>query len=130
LTITASNGVSPNAVERFTLVVYKPSKAKLSKRSLTFGLQARSTLSAAQSVTIANHGGLALLVKGLLLKGADSADFVIAADDCHHRLEHGASCTVSVSFAPHSSGLRKATLRIVSNDRRSPAKVALSGSGG
>lgn len=129
-TITASNGVSPNEVEPFTLVVYKPPKVEVSKRSLTFGLQARSTLSGAQSVRIANRGGRALLVKGLLFEGADSADFVIAADGCHQRLEHGASCTVLVSFAPHSSGLVKATLRIVSNDPRSPAQVALSGSGG
>jgi hypothetical protein len=129
-TITASNGVSPNAVQRLTLVVSKPPKVKLSKRSLTFGLQAGSTVSRAQSVRISNRGGLALVMEGLLFKGADSADFMIAADGCHHRLEHGASCTVSVSFAPHSSGLVKATLQILSNDPPSPAKVALSGSGG
>src|SRR5215469_15148994 len=60
-------------------------------------------LPASQTFTLANTGGRAS--RGLTVTVSGSAAFTISADTCPAtRLGPGASCTVTVQFAPASTG--------------------------
>ena len=99
---------------------------------LTFALQPRHTLSAAQSVTLTNTGGVPLLVETVALTGADAGDFIVSSDACRgRRLLAGFddSCSIDVRFAPTAAGARTASLRVV-DDHAGSHTVALGGTGG
>lgn len=100
--------------------------------SLTFASQPRYTLSAAQTVTITNTGGMPLDIRRIELTGTDADDFIVAGDDCRGRMlpaGYDATCTVRVRFAPTAAGGRSATLRVTDQWGESIA-VSLSGTGG
>lgn len=100
----------------------------VSADALTFAEQAQGTLSTAQSVTITNPDG-PVDVRGVLVTGADSDDFVVVGETCSGPLAAGASCTVKVRFAPSATGARAATLALRATPASTPS-VALSGTGG
>ncbi len=83
----------------------------------------------AQTITISNTGDAALDVKSVTVAGANAGDFT-ANSNCSI-VAAGASCNVTVNFAPAAEGARSAQLTIVSNDGKddSTTTVALSGIG-
>ena len=101
--------------------------AAVSPSSLALAATAIGANSAAQNVTVSNTGNAALVLSSITL--SNSADFVIAGGTCSTgaSVAAGASCTVSVAFAPSAgaTGTRSGTLAIASN--ASPASVSLSG---
>jgi hypothetical protein len=98
--------------------------------SLTFtGTQAQDTFSRAQSVTITNSGAASLHVSGFAVTGPAANDFVVAATTCQRPVPGGQSCTTSVRFSPHASGLRSATLSVAGDQVAAPT-IALTGTGG
>lgn len=101
--------------------------AAVSPSALTLAATAIGATSAAQNVTLSNTGSAGLVISSITL--TNSADFVIAGGTCAAgaSVAAGASCTVSVAFAPSAgaTGTRSGTLAIASN--ASPVSVSLSG---
>ncbi len=66
------------------------------------------------AVTVTNSGGVATGVLGLTLGGGAAGDFRLTDDGCSgNSLAAGASCNVSVTVVPSSTGARAATLSLV-----------------
>ena len=96
--------------------------------SLAFGSQNVGTKSTAQMATLTNVGTAALTIGTIGIKGTGSADFT-QANGCGSSLAPGASCTISVVFAPKSAGIFAASLIVNYEGIGSPQSVALSGAG-
>jgi hypothetical protein len=101
---------------------------QLSPASLSFAGQATGTKSSAQTVTLTNTGGTALSISSITIGGAEAGEFA-ETNDCGTTLASGASCTISVTFAPTAGGTVTATLAVGDSAGSSPQVVSLSGSG-
>ena len=116
----------------FGLVTTLPGLAQqpvnLSRISLNFGSQTQSTTSPSQSVTLTN-GGTGSLTLSFLITGANAADFAISSNGCGGSLAGGANCTVTLTFAPTTTGQRTASLSINDGSSNSPQQVRLFGVG-
>ena len=91
--------------------------------SIDFGTQALGSHNS-QNITLTNHQTKALSVSSVTAGGDFSP-----ASSCPSSLPAGASCTITVTFAPTAAGLRSATLTVNDNDTNGPRKVALTGIG-
>jgi hypothetical protein len=97
---------------------------------LNFGNQLAKTSSAAQTVTVKNTGTAAITMNGITL--SETADFAISANTCPatgSKLNGGASCTISVTFTPASTGLKKGSVIINDTDPTTPQLAGFSGTG-
>jgi hypothetical protein len=110
----SGTGVSPQAV--------------LSPSTLSFGNQTTGGSSAAQVLTLSNPGTAALNITGIALGGANSSAFATTSN-CGSTLAAGASCSISMTFAPTAAGSFTATLSVADNAGSSPQAAALSGTG-
>ncbi len=100
----------------------------LSATSLAFGNQAAGSTSAAKSVTVTNSGSGSLTLTAIALSGAQADDFGLSKT-CGSSLAAGASCTLSVTFKPVSTGAKVASVSITDNASGSPQSIALTGTG-
>jgi hypothetical protein len=100
----------------------------LAPASLSFPGQAVKSTSTAQIVTLTNGGTSALSITSMTVTGAAASEFA-ATSACGSSVAVGASCTISVTFAPTSSGNQSAALTITDNAANSPQSFALSGGG-
>jgi hypothetical protein len=101
--------------------------ATLAPTSLAFSATTGTT-SAAQTTTLTNSGNAALNIASIAIGGTNPADFS-ETNNCPASLAAGASCTVSVKFAPASVASYTAALAVTDNASGSPHTVALSGTG-
>jgi N-acetylneuraminic acid mutarotase len=101
-------------------------------QSLDFGSVAVGS-SASKSVQLTNRGGPGdpdIVVESTSISGSDAAQFSDDFDDSGSvTLPPGGSTTVSVKFAPSSSGQKSAALEVTHSGANSPLSVPLSGSG-
>jgi hypothetical protein len=95
-----------------------------SPSSVSFGSETVGSASSAQSVTVSNPGSAAVSMSSVGVTGPFSE-----TNNCGTSLAAGASCTVSVKFAPTASGSASGTLSVNSSAPGSPLTVALSGTG-
>jgi len=100
----------------------------LAPTALSFGDQKVGTTSAAQVITVTNHGAAALTVKKLAVTGTGAPQFA-ETNTCGTALAAGASCTVSVTFTPKSTSSFTAAISIADTGGGSPQSAALSGTG-
>ncbi|MFF7633013.1 choice-of-anchor D domain-containing protein [Kitasatospora sp. NPDC008050] len=91
--------------------------------SLSFAGTVVGSAAAAQTVTVTNSGTATATVSNISVAGDFSQTNTCAT------LAVGASCTVSVTFAPTAGGSRTGSLTIAGNANNSPTTVALSGTG-
>ena len=103
--------------------------AKLSPTPLPFGTWAVGLTSAVKKVTLTNVGTTALTISSIAVTGAEAADFPETATTCASSLAAAASCTVSLTFKPSTTGARSANLTVTDNAAGSPQQVPLSGIG-
>jgi trimeric autotransporter adhesin len=99
----------------------------LSTKSLDFGDVTVGQTSAPQQVTLQNTGSNDLSISSIVATG----DFA-QTNNCptgSTTVAPSVSCTISVTFTPTKTGLRKGTLSITDNAPKSPQKVTLSGTG-
>ncbi|MGA8215223.1 MAG: choice-of-anchor D domain-containing protein [Candidatus Sulfotelmatobacter sp.] len=122
ITITDSTAGSPDSVSVSGVGLTSGPNATLSATSLAFGGQHTVTTSAAQSITLSNYGTATLNIASI----AASADFG-QTNTCNSALLSGASCTVSVTFTPGTSGSLNGTLSFADSAADSPQMVSLSG---
>ena len=103
---------------------------------LSFGTQPVGITSGMQIVTLTNTGSSLLQLTGIAITGSNSTNFgfvLKGTNACPYpsgTLAAGASCTISVDFAPQAAGPVSATLSISDNAAASPQSVTLSGTGG
>jgi hypothetical protein len=97
----------------------------LSPTSLTFSPEPPGVPSAAQTVTVSNTGAMAFPLSGVGLAGTNAADFA-ETNNCPSSVAVGASCLVSVTFAPATVGAMTASV-VVSGPGGATYTVALSG---
>jgi len=92
--------------------------------SLAFGDVNTGTSSAAQTVTIANPGSSAQTISGVSVTGSFTQ-----TNTCGSSLAAGASCTVSVKFAPTATGALTGTLTVANSSPAPSLTVSLTGTG-
>ena len=83
--------------------------------------------SAAQTVTLTNNGGVALLVQSVVITG----DFVIVpgSNACGSTVASDTACTMQIAFTPSAGGPRSGALTVTDNAASSPQTLALTGNG-
>ncbi|GAC1419938.1 MAG: hypothetical protein NVSMB62_13290 [Acidobacteriaceae bacterium] len=97
----------------------------LTPTALSFGTQAVSTASSAQTVTVTNSGSIALTITSLSL----TSDFAQTNTCTTGPLSPGVSCRVTVQFLPTATGTRTGVLTVYGNVAGGQATVQLSGIG-
>ncbi len=123
-TITALANAG-NITRTVVLWVTIPSTAvRLSTTALDFGSQIDRTTSAPQAVKVTNEGQTAMTITSIT-----AAFGFTEIDTCGTSLAAGATCTISVTFAPHSIISYSGTLTIRDSDITSSQQVTLSGIG-
>ena len=96
-----------------------------SPSSVTYAAQNVGTTSASQTVTATNTTGASFLVNSAAVH---SLDFTVVDDQCSGlTIANGASCTVSITFSPTTTGTRTANYVFTHNNVDS--NVPLTGSG-
>ena len=101
--------------------------ATVNPSSLSFGNQALNSTSTAQTTTLTNNQSVALTISMISLSLTDYSN----STNCPFApktLAAGASCTISVFFTPTVTGLRPATLVILTDSGVNPM-VSLTGTG-
>jgi trimeric autotransporter adhesin len=78
-----------------------------------------------RNVVLSNTGAAALSLSSVVVTGAGFS----GGHNCGASVAPGASCTVTMAFAPSGAGAATGTLTVVSNAPTSPSVVALSGTG-
>jgi hypothetical protein len=127
----ATNVVGPIASpgQPFVSISYATPTAEAGVPSLTFASQPQGTMSAAQPVTVTNHGSAPLQVLSAASIGTNAADYILTSR-CQTLVEPGDSCAIDVRFAPQQSGASSASLVLETNASQQPLEVTLSGTGG
>ena len=98
--------------------------AALSPNSVQFTSQTVGTISAVQTVIVANSGSSALTISNIGVTG----DFG-QTNGCGATVAAGSNCAISVTFSPAGFGSRTGTLSVTDNAFGSPQTVALTGTG-
>jgi Pro-kumamolisin, activation domain/Abnormal spindle-like microcephaly-assoc'd, ASPM-SPD-2-Hydin len=107
-------------------------KVTLTPTSLTFPSTPVGVASSPLTVTLKNSGRGVLSIFGLNITGADASSYsgTTTCPAAPATLAAGASCTVSITFTPASSGSLKAQLNIFDSAAGSPQTANLTGTGG
>ena len=105
-----------------------PQPMTVTPPSLAFNKVNRGTISATQTLTVKNTGTAPIIFNGVSRSGGNVNDFA-QSSNCNGNLAAGASCTVSVKFAPTFAAgtVESTTLDIWSNAVGSPKAVPISG---
>jgi len=127
LTITDSDITSPQVITLTGTGVQ--AAASITPTSYSFGTQARRTTSAPFTFTLTNGGSTTLNINSIGLAGANPGQFIITSRTCGNSLAVGATCNISVAFAPNGRQAYSATLRVVDNAPNSPQTATLTGTG-
>jgi hypothetical protein len=121
LTVLTGSGKEPLAVPLQGTGV-SSGVGTLSVASLDFATQAAGTTSAPQTITFENTGTGALTPGSIVA----STQFT-QTNTCTAPLAVGASCNISISFAPTLQGILVGTLTVQDNGVGSPHTIALTG---
>ena len=103
--------------------------ATLSPLAVDFGMLPLNTTSSVRTVGLSNTGNAPLSISALALAGTNATDFTQTHNGpVGASLAAGATCSISVRFAPTAIGARSATLALTSNASGAVA-VDLKGAG-
>ncbi len=100
----------------------------LTPSSMNFGTVTVGKKSAPQVATFTNTAKFTLPIQSLTITGTNSTDFS-ETNTCGTSVAPGASCTISVTFKPTTSGVRTASVSVADGGGGSPQLVALTGTG-
>jgi len=113
-----------NAVVDLGAYELQPTTITLSPNALTFTAQPTGTTSSPQTVTLTNTGS-----QKLYLSLSVNAPFG-ETDDCGGLVAAGSSCSISVTFAPVSTGSFTGGITLRDNAPQNPQTISLNGTGG
>lgn len=126
LSIPSNASGSPHGVALTGTGTAVPAPAvALNPTTLAFGNQTVGTTSAAKSVALTNSGNASLGITSITTSGAGFA----STHNCPASLSAGASCSISVTFAPASVVAYTGSVSIASSAAGSPHSVGISGTG-
>jgi hypothetical protein len=97
--------------------------------ALNFGSDSVGTTSSPLSTTFTNSDTVTLNISPATIVGTGAADYKISSNTCGTTLAPGASCTISVTFTPSTTGTLSAVLAINDSAANTPQNVALAGVG-
>ena len=98
--------------------------ATLSLTSMSFGSQVVGTTISGQAITLSNTGSARLSIDGI----AVALPFT-QINTCGSSLAAGATCTITVTFAPTAEADFTSNVSITDNAKGSPQTVAITGTG-
>jgi hypothetical protein len=127
LNVTANTGWSAAQLSEFQVFPgggTNGSALTASPSSVAFGNVTVGQTSSAQTVTVSNPGSSAVSISSAGTSGPFSQ-----TNTCGSSLGAGASCTVSVRFAPTAAGAASGSLSVASTAPGGPLSVPLSGTG-
>jgi len=101
-----------------------PAAISVSPSSLSFDAPTLHTAVPSKAITVSNTGGSALSITQIAISGADAAAFS-QTSTCGASVAAGSSCTVTVTFAPSTSGSLNASIAFSTNATN--PSVALAG---
>jgi hypothetical protein len=122
LTFDHTGAASPQSV---SLAGTGTAPVSVSPSSLSFGNVTAGSTSPAKLVTVSNGQTVPVAFTNISAAG----DFVVTGNTCGASIGPGASCVISVAFAPAALGARNGTLTIAHDAPASPQSVALTGNG-
>jgi hypothetical protein len=122
LNITDSASNSPQSVSLSGTGIVP---VTLSTSSLSFGNVLVGSSSTAPAVTLTNHQSVSLTNIAITVTGAAFSQ----VNTCGSSIAAGAQCTVTVTFAPTTSGAQTGTVKITDSASNSPQTISLKGSG-
>jgi hypothetical protein len=127
ITVTSDGIGSPQAINASGtgLAVTTPGQLTMAT-TLTFATQTVGTTSAPSNIVVTNTGGTAVVVSSIV--SSAPAEFAVSNTGCT-TVNAGATCTISVTFAPAAAGARAATITVTSNGGGSPQVINASGTG-
>jgi hypothetical protein len=132
LTQNGQNTSQPMQVAIFTGSATASSslpQISFSPSSLSFAAQQVGTTSAAQVITVTNTGSAPLSFSGVSFGGVNGGEFQ-QSSTCSAALAAGAKCSISVVFAPASSGSKSASLLVSDLLLSSPQAITITGIAG
>ena len=97
--------------------------AVVSPTSYSFPSEAVGSSSSPYQFTLANNQSVALTISSIAVSTTDFKE----TNTCGSSLAANASCTISVTFAPQSTGTKSATLSVSDNSSGSPQTASLTG---
>ncbi len=126
LTVTDNNNGTPASTQVVPLagVGLGAPAVSLSASALSFGSQVVNTTSAAQTVTVTNSGTATLTLGSITASGPFAQ-----TNACGSSLAAGATCAISVTFAPTTAGSAVGSVTLVDNAGNSPQTISLTGTG-
>jgi CheY-like chemotaxis protein len=117
-----------NLVNQWSGVSSPSGQASIEPTSLAFGSQAVAGASALKPITLSNSGTSPLTIRLIAMTGANPSDF-IETNDCGTAVPAGGHCTISVAFAPITTGSRSASLTFTDSATNSPQTASFTGTG-
>ena len=128
LVVTDDANAAPGSsdVVRLTGFAYQP-MATLSAALLSPGANVGGT-AAPQVVTVTNTGDGALTIRSIGISGAAAGDYT-QTNNCLRAIAPGASCAITVGFAPRGYGVRSAALTLHDDGPGGAQTVSLRGTG-
>ena len=125
LTITDTSSDSPQTVSLAGTGIQASETVQLTPSSLSFGTVLNGTTASTQSVTLTNSGSNSLNIAKIAATGTDFSQ----TNTCGTSVAAGATCIITVSYTPSSSGINQTLLSITDDAINSPQSISLSGSG-
>jgi hypothetical protein len=122
LSITDDSGNSPQTVN---VTGTGSAPVSLSTTSISFGNVLVNSSATAAPVTLTNNQSVALTGINISVSGAAYSQ----VNTCGTSIGPGAQCTITVTFAPKTSGLQTGTVSISDSANNSPQIISLKGSG-
>jgi FG-GAP-like repeat/Abnormal spindle-like microcephaly-assoc'd, ASPM-SPD-2-Hydin len=126
-TLNVSDGAS-NSPQTVSLKGTGEVQVKLAPTSLTFAMQTAGTTSVAKVVTLTNNLPTTLNISGVSFTGTNAGDFA-QTNTCGGSVAAKGKCAISVTFTPHATGARTATLNVRDGANTSPQTASLKGTG-
>ena len=128
LVVTDDANAAPGSsdVVRLTGFAFQP-MATLSSGLLSPGANVGGT-AAPQVVTVTNTGDGVLTIRAIGISGAAAGEYT-QTSNCLRALAPGASCSITVGFAPHGYGVRAATLTLYDDGPGGAQAISLRGTG-
>src|SRR3989441_5993858 len=129
LTTFAGSSASANNMSEFFGAGTLPGVVSLSPTAVPFGSVLVGATSAGQTVTLHNGTTSPASISSIAISGTNASAFA-QTHTCGSSLAAGASCTISVTFKPATTGAAAATLAGTDSATGSPQTAALTGAGG
>jgi hypothetical protein len=128
LTITDDASDSPQVINVSGSATPAPVPAvTAAPNPAAFQTTTQGTKSNPINITVTNSGAATLHISGVSVGGGNSTDFSNSSGTCSGAIAPAATCLVSVTFAPLTTGHRTETLTVTDDASDSPQVISVSG---